>query len=225
MNKIRIMLVDDQIILREGLKTIINLQEDMEVVAEADHGKMALDKLKSVKPDVILMDIRMPVLNGVEATTAIKKMYPDTSIIILTTFDDDDYIIDALSNGANGYLLKDIDAAQLVQSIRDSNRGQMMLPARIAIKLAARISNNQTMNTILERPIDLDKNPMFTIREKEISQLIVQGLGNREIARKLYLSEGTVKNYVSEIYNKIGTNNRTHACLLIQQILMDEKDN
>ncbi len=217
MEKIRIMLVDDQMLLREGLKTIINLQEDMEVVAEAENGQRAVEEMTKREVDVILMDIRMPVLNGVEATALIKKDYPETAIIILTTFDDDDYIIDALSNGAEGYLLKDIDALHLISSIRDAAAGQMMLPGRIAAKLAARISG-QTSYRGRQR-VESDGLPVLSEREKELGMLMAEGLSNRQIAQKLFLSEGTVKNYISEIYAKLGTNNRTKAGLLIQQIL------
>ena len=217
MEKIRIMLVDDQMLLREGLKTIINLQEDMEVVAEAENGHRAAEEMAKREVDVILMDIRMPVLNGVEATALIKKDYPETAIIILTTFDDDDYIIDALSNGAEGYLLKDIDALHLISSIRDAVAGQMMLPGRIAAKLAARISG-QTSYRGRQR-VESDGLPVLSEREKELGMLMAEGLSNRQIAQKLFLSEGTVKNYISEIYAKLGTNNRTKAGLLIQQIL------
>ncbi|UNC92193.1 response regulator [Candidatus Contubernalis alkaliaceticus] len=217
MEKIRIMLVDDQMLLREGLKTIINLQEDMEVVAEAEHGKMAIEQMEKKIVDVILMDICMPVLNGVEACAVIKEEFPETSIIILTTFDNDDYIIDALTNGAAGYILKDIDASHLIMSIRDAHRGQMMLPGRIAAKLAARLSK-QKSSFKTRQGVDIHKEPLFSDREKEIGLLLAQGLSNRQIAKELFLSEGTVKNYISDIYAKLGTNNRTKAGLLIQQL-------
>lgn len=218
MEKIRIMLVDDQMLLREGLKTIINLQDDMKVVAEAENGRIAVEKMDETPVDVILMDIRMPVLNGVEATSIIKEKYPDTSIIILTTFDNDDYVIDALSKGAEGYLLKDIDAENLTLSIRNAHKGQMMLPGKIAAKLAARISGQAVKNEGAIAP-KTGGSLEFNEREREIGLLMAQGLNNRNIARKLYLSEGTVKNYISEIYNKLGTNNRTMAGVLIQKIL------
>lgn len=218
MIQIKVMLVDDQMLLREGLKTIINMQEDMKVVAEAEHGQMAIEQMAKLKVDVILMDIRMPKLNGVEATAVIKKEYPQTAIIILTTFDDDDYIIDALTHGAAGYLLKDIDAPHLIQSIRDAHKGQMLLPGRIAAKLAARISL-QKSHSIIRKARESTGGSSLSDREKEIGQLMAQGLSNRQIARDLFLSEGTVKNYISEIYAKLGTNNRTQAGLLLQQFL------
>lgn len=217
MDKIRVMLVDDQMLLREGLKTIINLQDDMLVCAEADNGAVALQLLQAQPADVILMDIRMPVLDGVEATAAIKKEFPDSAIIILTTFDDDDYIIDALSNGAAGYLLKDIDAAHLVQSIRDALAGQMMLPGRIAAKLASRLTGNKGAGSTRPQAVG-DIHLLLSEREKEIGLLVAQGLTNRQIARQLFLSEGTIKNYISEIYSKLGTNDRVKAGLLLGQL-------
>ncbi|MCR3955319.1 MAG: response regulator transcription factor [Gudongella sp.] len=218
MDKIRVMLIDDQVLLREGLKTIVNLQDDMEVLMEADNGQMALEMLKDTKIDVILMDIRMPVMNGVKATAAIKKYYPGTAIIILTTFDDDDYIIEALSNGADGYLLKDIDAHILIESIREAHGGQMMLPAKIASKLASHLMDKHIYlpQKLSEQVSDLDA---LTQRELEIGKLMSEGMSNNEIAKQLYLSEGTVKNYVSEIYSKLGTNNRMHAVTMIMQLL------
>jgi DNA-binding NarL/FixJ family response regulator len=218
MDKIKVMLVDDQMLLREGLKTILSFQEDMEVTAEAENGQTAIELIKQSKIDVILMDIQMPVLNGVEATSIIKRDFPNTAIIILTTFDDDDFIIDALSKGADGYLLKDIDAAHLVESIRDAHRGQMMLPSKVATKLALRISSNRYSVDKSER-VTFAEAEALSQREKEIGLLMAQGLSNRQIAKQLFLSEGTVKNYISELYHKLGTNNRTKAGMLIEQML------
>jgi DNA-binding NarL/FixJ family response regulator len=217
LGKIKVMLVDDQMLLREGLKTIINLQDDMEVVCEAENGEAAVSQVRENPADVILMDIRMPVLNGVEATRIIKQQHPGTAIIILTTFDDDDYIIDALSQGADGYLLKDIGGLHLVRAIQDAYRGNMMMPARIASKLALRLSGQKSGSAAqaLESPIP---GKLLTEREEQIAQLLAQEMGNRHIARKLFLSEGTVKNYISEIYRKLGTSNREQAAMLIRQM-------
>ena len=215
MEKIRVMLVDDQVLLREGLKTIINIQEDMEVAAEAENGERALGCMEETAVDVVLMDIQMPVMNGVEATAAIKKRCPGTTIVILTTFDDDDFIIDALSNGAAGYLLKDIDGPHLIRAIRDAYTGQLMLPGRVAAKLAARISGQKAAPA---RPLKEEGLASLNEREREIGALLARGLSNRQIAKTLFLSEGTVKNYVSEIYSKLGTSNRTQAGLLLQQL-------
>lgn len=208
------MLVDDQMLLREGLKTIINIQENMEVVAEAENGERALACLQETAVDVILMDIQMPVMNGVEAASAINKIDPKVAIIILTTFDDDDFIIDALANGATGYLLKDIDGPNLIRAILAAHAGQLMLPGRIAAKLAARISGQTELPGLLKAEGLASLNE----REREIGALMAQGLSNRQIARTLFLSEGTVKNYISEIYAKLGNSNRVQAGLLLQQL-------
>lgn len=219
MEKIRIMLVDDQMLLREGLKTIINMQEDFEVVAEAENGQIAIETMGKTQVDVVLMDIRMPVMNGVEASAKIKRDFPATAIMILTTFDDDEYIIDALTNGADGYLLKDIDAQHLIQSMRDVHQGQMMLPSKVATKLAASISGRNYAKSKERQKIGINGDHLLSEREKEIGLLIVQGLSNKQIARKLFLSEGTVKNYISEIYAMLGTSNRTEAGILLQQMI------
>ena len=212
MESIKVMLVDDQELLREGLKTIINTQADIDVVAEAENGQKALQCLKKHVPDVILMDIQMPVMNGVEATAAIKKIYPQVAIVILTTFDDDEFVIDGLANGASGFLLKDIHGPQLIQAIRDARSGQLLLPGPIAAKLAARVSS-ATASTPTLKKHGLEE---LNEREMEIGALLAQGMSNRQIAKSLYLSEGTVKNYISEIYAKLGTSNRTQAGLLLQ---------
>jgi DNA-binding NarL/FixJ family response regulator len=215
MQKIKVMLVDDQELLREGLKTIINTQEDMEVIAEAGNGEKALSSMTEVTPDVILMDIQMPVMNGVKATAAIKKLHPQVVIVVLTTFDNDDFIIDALANGATGYLLKDISGPHLVRAIRDAWEGQLLLPGSIAAKLAARVTGQNTPIT----PLKQDGLSTLNDRELEIGALLAQGLSNRQIAKSLFLTEGTVKNYISEIYSKLGTSNRTQVSLLLQQLI------
>ncbi|SHJ28321.1 two component transcriptional regulator, LuxR family [Dethiosulfatibacter aminovorans DSM 17477] len=210
---IKIMLADDQTLLRDGLKTIINFQEDMEVTEQASNGREAVDTALAAKPDVILMDIRMPEMDGVEAVRIIKDENPDIKIIMLTTFDDDDYVVDAIYYGAEGYLLKDIDTEKLLGFIRDVSRGETVLPSNIAAKLAKKIkmerstSENVTLNA-----------GELTNREKEIGLLLAEGLTNSEISQKLYLSNGTVKNYISSIYSKFNTSNRTKVGLMIKEM-------
>lgn len=216
MEKIRIMLVDDQVLLREGLKTIINLQDDMEVALEASNGREAIELVKSEKIDVILMDIRMPELNGIEATIKIKESFSDISILVLTTFNEEDLIVDALAGGADGYLLKDIDSVHLVAAIRDAFNGNIMLPSKVAAMLARRLSGrSMTRETVISGTGALEQ---LTDREMEIGRRIAEGLTNRQIANTLYLSEGTVKNYISEIYKKLGTSNRTKAGIMVRNI-------
>lgn len=208
MKKINIMIVDDQKLFREGLTTIINLTEDMVVLCEACDGQEAFEKMTR-QIDVILMDIRMPVMNGVKACEIIKNDYPDVVIVILTTFDDDDYVVDALAKGAEGYILKDIGAQNLLRCIRDAYNGEMIMPAKIASKLAKRIRPGNTASDLAGEIAE------FSQREKDICILISRGLSNSQIARKLFLSEGTVKNYISGIYSKLGTSSRANAIMIL----------
>lgn len=220
MEKIRIMLVDDQVLLREGLKTIINLQDDMEVALEASNGREAVELLKSEEIDVILMDIRMPELNGIDATARIKDEYKDISIIVLTTFNEEDLIIDALASGADGYLLKDIDAQGLVLAIRNAYNGDLLLPSKVAAMLARRLSGKSRLKETAVPGTGAIET--LSEREMEIGSLIADGMTNRQIANTLYLSEGTVKNYISEIYKKLGTSNRTKVGILIGNMMVLE---
>lgn len=210
MDKIRVMLADDQRILREGLKTILEADEGILVVAMAENGKQALEYADKFHPHLVLMDIRMPEMNGVEATARLKNSYPDMVIIILTTFDDDEYIIEAMAKGASGYLLKDIDGDRLIQSVHDGMAGNIILPGKVAAKLAAHLSG--THAATVSSP-----HQEFTDREKGLLPLLVKGLNNREMAEKLYLTEGTVKNYLTSIYGKLGARDRTEAVLLLQK--------
>jgi len=208
---IKVMLVDDQKLIVDGLKLIINLEEDMEVIHTAQNGQEAIKKVELDKPDVILMDIRMPVMNGVEATKILMDKYKDLKIIMVTTFDDDDYILEALANGATGYLLKNIDSEKVVNSIRDAYKGNLLLDGIVAQKLAAQALGS-TVKQAVHKDIEMSQ------REREIATLMVQGLSAKEIAQKLHLTTGTVKNYVSNIYSELGTNERGKAILLLQEL-------
>lgn len=213
MGKIKIVIVDDQTLMRDGLKTILELENDMEVLGTAENGLKAIEMVKELRPDVVLMDIRMPVMNGVESTRAIKQSFPDTCVIMLTTFDDEEYIIDALSFGASGYLLKDMPGDKLIDAVRDGIKGNLLIPGTIAAKLAARLSRPhlEVKNSINGPLSELSE------RELEISRLLIKGYSNRQIASKLFISEGTVKNYVSNIYSKIGISDRAKALLYLKE--------
>ncbi len=212
--KIKIMITDDQRLMREGLKTILDLEQDMEVIELAENGKDALDKLPSAQPDVMLMDIRMPVMDGVECTRLIKKRYPDIKVIILTTFDDDEFIIDALINGAAGYILKDLSSEKLVEAIRDTYRGNSIMQPEIAAKVISHITgtakehinNPETDTVVSETQSSTDD---LTEREKDVLKLVGKGMTNIEISKQLYISEGTVKNYISSLYSKLQVNDRS----------------
>jgi len=209
MEKIRLLIVDDQNLMREGLRTILALEEDLEVVGLAENGLKAIELAKTFEPDVILMDIRMPEMNGVESTKVIKSFLPNVKIIILTTFDDDEFIIDALRNGASGYFLKDLPSDSLISSIRDAYKGIVIMQPEIMAKLMASISNiDFSPSNSKESELSLNK---LTKRELEIYKLMKEGLSNKEISSKLFITEGTVKNYVSIIYDKLEVKDRTKA--------------
>lgn len=207
---IKVLIADDQTLMRDGLKTILDLEDDIEVIATAENGEIAFEKSITLNPDVILMDIRMPIMNGVESVKKIKSMLPKVAVIMLTTFDDDEYIIEALSNGASGYLLKDMPAEKLIEAIRDSLKGQLFIPTNIAAKLISRLYEKEASKKTLKKDLELSE------RELEVSSLLIEGYNNKQISSKLFISEGTVKNYISNIYSKIGISDRTKAALFLK---------
>ena len=214
MDKIKLLIVDDQTLMRDGLKTILEIEDNMEVVATAKNGQEAIEACREFRPDLVLMDIRMPGMDGVESTKIIKELYPEIVILILTTFNEDNYIIDALAYGASGYILKDIDGDDLIKAINDAHKGSFMLPSDVAIKIAKRLT---TANIVTEE----QKRSLadFTEREIEIAKMLALGFNNKQIAASLYISEGTVKNYISSIYLKLGTSDRMAAALTIKKAL------
>lgn len=217
MNQVlRVMIVDDQSLMRDGLTTILNTDPLIEVVGQASNGEDALAMVESILPDLVLMDVRMPIMNGVECTRIIKERFPDIRVIILTTFDDDNYIIDALSYGASGYLLKDMDGASLIRAVKDAALGNLLLPGAIANKLASRLSQQSEADRE-EIPNDnlLDQ---LTDRELEIVKRMLQGDSSKQIAEALFLTQGTVKNYITSIYSKVGTSDRVKALLILQKL-------
>jgi len=214
MNIIKILIVDDQTLMRDGLKTILDLEDNMEVIGTSKDGQEAIEFCRESPPDLILMDIRMPVMDGVETTKIIKSLYPQIIILILTTFNEDDYIIDALTYGATGYILKDIQGDDLIKAINDAYKGSFMLPSEVAIKIAKRLT--KTTNVMPEQKKGLKD---FSEREIEIAKMIVFGFNNKQISSSLFISEGTVKNYISNIYSKLGTSDRMAAALTIKKAL------
>ena len=211
---IKVMLVDDQIILAEGIKSVLETSDDIRVVGVACDGTEAVDMADSLKPDVVLMDIRMPTMNGVAATKKIKETRPECKIIILTTFDDSDYILSAINNGASGYLLKDIGSTALIDAIRNANAGDTILPSKIAKKItdaAIMISSDREIK--LKRAFGLSE------REAGIAMMLLEGFTNRQIASALKLTDGTARNYISAIYLKLGVENRTAAISKIKDVV------
>lgn len=209
---IRILLVDDQRLMRDGLRTLLELEPDLSVVGEVSNGQEAVQIFADLQPNVVLMDIRMPVMNGVEATARLCQDWPGANIIILTTFDDDEYIFEGLRAGAKGYLLKDVSGEELATAVRAVAHGSALLGSAVAQRVLA-----QFAGLAPARPTDALPDPLSD-RELEILQLIAEGLSNPEIAARLFLAEGTVKNYVSTILQKTNTRDRTQAVLKAQAL-------
>jgi DNA-binding NarL/FixJ family response regulator len=214
MTPIRILIVDDQRILREGLRTLLGLESDFAVVAEAEDGQAALDQYAAHRPDVVLMDIRMPRLDGVEATRRLRERWPDARVIILTTFDDDAYVFDGLRAGALGYLLKDISGHELADAIRKVAGGGALIEPSVARKVLAEFARLAEP----ARPANEQLPEPLSERELEILRLLAAGANNRQIASQLFLAEGTVKNYVSTILDKLGVEDRTQAALRAREL-------
>ena len=208
-NKIRLLLVDDQRLMRDGLRTILELEDDLEVAAEAGNGEEALVQYQQALPDVVLMDIRMPGMDGVEATRRIKETWPEALIIILTTFDDEQYVFEGLRAGALGYLLKDVSGAELAAAIRTVFGGGALIEPSVARKMVAEFARIVPSS----RGVDEGMAEQLSEREQEVLKMVAQGLSNKEIAQKAHLAEGTVKNYVTSILQKIGARDRTQAAI------------
>lgn len=211
---IKVMLVDDQIILAEGIKSVLETGGDISVVGVAGDGVQAISMAEKERPDVVLMDIRMPNMNGVAATKKIKEILPDCKIIILTTFDDSDYILSAINVGASGYLLKDIGSTALIDAIHNAYAGDTILPSKIAKKIT-----EAAMMVSSDREIKLKRAFGLSDREAGIAMMILDGFTNRQIASALKLSDGTARNYISTIYLKLGVENRTAAIAKIKEIV------
>lgn len=214
MKPIRVLLVDDQSLFREGLRTLLSAQPGIEVVGEASHGEAAVGQAKRLQPQVVLMDLRMPILNGVEATRRIRAEAPQCQVIVLTTFDDDEDVFDALRAGALGYLLKDAPREKLVEAIQLAARGESFLQPSIAAKVVAEFSRMSSV-----RPADRNRLlESLSEREVEVLQQLAQGKSNKEIAASLYITEGTVKNHMTSILAKLGVLDRTQAALKAREL-------
>lgn len=206
---IRLLIVDDQRLMREGLRTLLELEHGFEIVGEAASGQAGLEAYAELKPDVVLMDIRMPGIDGVEATRRICTQWPDARVIILTTFDDDANVFEALRVGAVGYLLKDLSGQELADSVRTVYKGGALIEPTVAKRVMAEFARLHPP----VRNIDEGLAEPLSERELEVLKLISAGFSNREIGNKIGLSEGTVKNYVTSVISKIGVRDRTQAAL------------
>jgi DNA-binding NarL/FixJ family response regulator len=216
---IRLLLVDDQVIYREGLSELLSLEEDIEVVGEGKNGEEAITLAEKLQPDVILMDVRMPVCDGVTATKKIHQRFPWIRIMVLTTFDEDEYICQSLQNGALGYVLKSTPAKQLAATIRSLYQGFGQLDPAIALKVFAQIPQ-KAASSLQSQAVLASLNQS----ELEILKRIGKGKTNREIAVDLQLTEGTVKNYVSNILTCLDMRDRIQVALWVSQNLTDTTD-
>ena len=212
--KIKVMIADDQVILAEGIKSVLETDRELEVVGIAFDGFDALEKMQENTPDVVLMDIRMPNMNGVVATQRIKAEYPSVKVLILTTFDDSDYILSAINNGASGYLLKDIGGVALIDAVKNAYKGDTILPAKIAKRIT-----DAAKTIVSDREIKLKRAFALSEREVEIALMVYEGFTNRQISSALKLTEGTTRNYISSIYIKLGAENRETAVSTIKGVL------
>jgi DNA-binding NarL/FixJ family response regulator len=227
---VRVLVVDDQRLMRDGIASLLEMQEAIEVVGTASNGQEALEQAVSLHPDVILMDVRMPVMDGVVATGQIHRQLPACRILMLTTFDDDEYIIDALRAGASGYLLKDLPAPDLASAVQAVYKGIYQLDPVVASKVIAALSRPQTVDsakasvsvsstssTMSEAGTPSPHAGDLTGREVEVLRLIATGATNREIAEQLVISEGTVKNHISNILSRLGLRDRTQAAIYARE--------
>ena len=203
MDKIGVLIVDDHAVVRKGLRTLLELHEDIEVVGEASNGLESVEQTRQLLPDVVLMDLLMPEMDGIEATRRIRSLSPSTKVIILTTFAEDDKVFPSIKAGALGYLLKDVSPADLIKAIQGAHRGEAQLNPEIAKKL---------MDEFSARP-DKPTSDELTERELEVLRIIARGRSNREIATELVLSEKTVKTHVSNILSKLHLSDRTQAAI------------
>ncbi|NJL36354.1 MAG: response regulator transcription factor [Leptolyngbyaceae cyanobacterium SM1_4_3] len=203
---IQVLLVDDQLIIRQGLRSLLESKPDLKVVGEAENGQQAIEQIELLQPDVVLMDVRMPIMDGVAATRTIGQQFPQTRVLILTTFDDDEYVSRAMQFGARGYLLKDTHSEELAQAIRSVHKGYTQLGPGLFEK----VLNGSNVQRPQQLPPKLAE---LTPREREVLCLIVAGASNREIAQTLFISERTVKNHITSILSRLNLGNRTQAAM------------
>jgi len=203
----KVIICDDQAIIRDGLELLLKLEKDIEIVGLAQDGVEAVELVNSKAPDLVLMDLKMPGMNGVEATRQIRTRHPEIKVLVLTTYDDDEWVFDAIRAGASGYLLKDTPREKVIEAIRGTVAGDSFVDPAVTGKLLVQVANKQ------EQPASLITSQL-TDREVDVLRLIARGLNNAQIAGELHLSEGTVRNHVSAIFSKLDLTDRTQAAIL-----------
>ncbi len=226
MHRIRVVIVDDQKLFVSSLRTVLrgHGREEIDVVGAAYDGKEAIGLVEQSRPDVVLMDVRMPVMDGVKATKRIREQFPDTRVVILTTFDDDDYVFQALQNGAVGYILKNIESEELVTAIKAIYDGQFLVSNAVGRKLMNHVDLREVAgagSSEWDAQVRALQGafPALTTREAEVLHLICRNWDNREISERLYIAGQTVKNYTSRIYTKLGVPDRLHVIQKVAKVL------
>ena len=219
---IKVLLVDDQTLIRQGIRLLLEIEPDIQVVGQAADGRLALEQVEALHPDVVLMDVRMPEMDGVAATRLLSTSHPEVKVIILTTFEDDETVFEGLKAGARGYLLKDISSEEMAQAVRKVAAGEALIQSRLTRKVLAEFSrmasatdrqaSPKTAAVVEALPVPL------TERELQVLQALAHGLSNREIADQLVITEGTVKNHVSSLIDKLGVRDRTQAVFKAQEL-------
>ncbi len=204
---IRLLICDDQVVVSEGLRAILGTVPEVEVVGIANDGQEALEQVEQLMPDLVLMDLKMPVMNGIQATRMIHDRYPEIKVLVLTTYDMDEWVFDAIRSGAAGYLLKDAPRETLIEAIKGTMEGGTHVDPKVAGKLFSHITQSAPApdTTLIN---------LLSDRELDVLRLLARGFTNAEIAGRLFLSEGTVRNYVSSIFGKLGVSDRTQAAVL-----------
>jgi DNA-binding NarL/FixJ family response regulator len=213
---IRLLLVDDQPLIRNGIKAMLSMEPDLEVLGTADNGESAVEQVEVLQPDVVLMDMRMPVMDGRSATQLITEKFPNVKVLVLTTFDDDQYITDAMRAGAKGYLLKDMPSEELAQAIRFVQKGYTQMGPGLLEKIIAKTPTSEAVST--KKTPDQQELNSLTNREQEVLRLLGIGATNREIAQQLYISEGTVKTHVTHLLNRLSLKNRAQLAIYANSV-------
>ena len=219
---IKVLLVDDQTLVRQGIRLLLEIEPDIQVVGQAADGRAALEQVEALQPDVVLMDVRMPEMDGVSATRALSVKHPEVKVIILTTFEDDETVFEGLKAGASGYLLKDISSEEMAQAVRKVAAGEALIQSRLTRKVLAEFSRLATatdrLSSVKSEPGAETLTIALTGRELQVLQALTRGFSNREIADQLVITEGTVKNHVSSLIDKLGVRDRTQAVLKAQEL-------
>lgn len=222
MGLIRVLLVDDQRLFSEGVSSLLSRVEDMIVVGVASNGNEAMEKLLELEPNVVLMDIHMPHVDGIKATIQIKERFPKIKVILLTSFADEELVLVGLKMGADGFLLKDLSSANVIRSIRDAYHDEIVISGEAAKILARQVLQVKYSKKELLSQKLANRNIHLSARELDIAHLLMEECSNKHLAQRLFLSEGTIKNYISELYNKINIHNRKEVIAYLQGLFSEK---